>query len=907
MLIFSIPVAETIKNLVEFLNEIYNPTVEFQWIIYFKVFWSLLQDWIKYICTFKWLFNFFNYPIYVSSFYENIFHGYVGRLFNYEPDPELNFVFNFVSFENTTKNLFSLFSGFFGSCFLYLPVSCAQLIWLRRVIIEGEKSGRAALIGLICGNLSLFAFCLFGLREIIHIWFSFELLNYCLGIVLILITVYEMSTYPMRTILQLRTRQFWKVTTLNFLLVWTNQPSVYHFIKNLSFYGVTLLDFSTNTSIVFYLSGIVIGSIFWTYLIKKIVLSLNFFIRFVMKFTPYNYTYVSWIKGFNRFCLTGCIAFIATNLPLYGLDYLVTNSLGFIPQDLVWEKILLFSPLKSSMPDVNNRGRLGEKSSYHSIDTDLSVLNEGHYGGAAPIEFHFETLNYRKEYAWRSRYDRTSSHIFRKGGGLLNRYLNEKLGPLEEARKVQRKQDKKSKKMQRVRKVRKLKKQRRFKVKEEPNLYILEENENENEKLSFLKKNQLLIERFIQGYENEATKNTQDLPDLPSEKLYYFSSFSEMAKYGFDVFSLFENPDSDPVDEEVANDIKQKYYDNFVYKFFLNLDIRNFLKRQPYQLSSKDEINLFKIRLALGEYYNTLRYSNRFPSFKLFSGPKSYCNRIYNQQFKGTLKIVERLFSVNLEKNENIPMLNVEKNKKKELDSFFKDRAPLKFDQPLYLKNKDFINPLLHEQLMKYYGIMLEKLAFRPYIMQEERPFPFFVGWDNEKRMFVLTNRFLTDGQILTDILLPKDDLKKFFEDNIQEFFVQPKQLDKTNKTNETDVTDVTDEITNFTFTTWPISDKEKFYENTFLKRLYRNQRDLNFLNLKGGEDLFKYISPTDEEVIMYKTLPSTLDRVDLKNTNKINSFSAPSQGGFFWPGNLPLKLKIKEKFITPILKKLGL
>ena len=82
------------------------------------------------------------------------------------------------------------------------------------------------------------------------------------------------------------------------------------------------------------------------------------------------------------------------------------------------------------------------------------------------------------------------------------------------------------------------------------------------------------------------------------------------------------------------------------------------MRRQYYRLSPKDEIELFKNRLTLSEYYDTLRSYLKVPTNleSLFCGPKSYSNRIYNQQFKGTLKIVERLFSVNLEIDENIPI-----------------------------------------------------------------------------------------------------------------------------------------------------------------------------------------------------------------------------------------------------------
>ena len=60
MLISTITFAETTKNIVEFLNEIYNPAVEFQWLIFFKFVLNLLKTWIIHIFTLQWLFDFIN-------------------------------------------------------------------------------------------------------------------------------------------------------------------------------------------------------------------------------------------------------------------------------------------------------------------------------------------------------------------------------------------------------------------------------------------------------------------------------------------------------------------------------------------------------------------------------------------------------------------------------------------------------------------------------------------------------------------------------------------------------------------------------------------------------------------------------------------------------------------------------
>ena len=197
-----------------------------------------------------------------------------------------------------------------------------------------------------------------------------------------------------------------------------------------------------------------------------------------------------------------------------------------------------------------------------------------------------------------------------------------------------------------------------------------------------------LIARFIENYAAEANTEDPEVPDLPHEQMIHFSAFSEIAKYGFDLFSMFEEVQLDPFDQPLAAELKEKYSANFIYRFLVHFDISNFLKRQPYKLTSKEEISLFENRLALGEYYNTLRsYSNldEDSGQSLFCGPKSYVNRIYNQQFKGTLKIVERLFSIHLDNDENIPKLP--EWEIPELKESNRDSSILKFDQPLYKKS----------------------------------------------------------------------------------------------------------------------------------------------------------------------------------------------------------------------------
>lgn len=752
---------ETVKNTIEVLNEIYdtgwNIQNSFQW------------DSIKFpIHSFQW--DFLKFPIIIPHESNSVL---ADQIFS----PNLSFL------PSGTESNFVV-SGFVNCFFLYFPLAPVQFIWLRRVIIDGPWAGVAATIGIIVGNLSLLGFCLFGFRDFMNIWFSslWEPLSYFLGIWLIFVVIFQITQKPLKIMKKHQKKELFMICIINFALVWTDQPGLYQFFGNLALHpGVSPLDISEPIP---YFGGLVLGSLFWAPLISYALVQFGYFFPRITK-----YPYSVWIRGLNLFCLIGCITLALTSLPYYGFDYLFANPLGFVPQDKVWDGLPVLK-LRTDASDAN-KGRLGEKSSNASVDTDLSLFDRGSYGGGPVIELNIESLNYKKEYAWRSRFDRLSSRYLTRGGSLLAQYLDIDGSETKQKKPVIEK--------------------------------IIEEKEEEE----ILEEDEDLIERFIESYTAEANIEDPEVPDLPDEQMIKYSAFSEIAKYGFDLFSMFEAVEVDPLDQQLAPELKDKYSANFLYKFLVHVDISNFLKRQPYKLTSQDEITLFQNRLALGEYYNTLRSYSNLGS--LFCGPKSYINRIYNQQFKGTLKIVERLFSVHLEDEQNIPKLpewDIPKIASK------RDPSILKFDQPLY--NNSF-SSVVHEQF-------LDK-SLQEGFLEETAPLPFFTGWDNEQRKFVITNRLLT--RQVSPLLSSKG----------------------------------------IPFTTWPITE-------------FNNSAQLMFRTREEPEDLFKYAEPLmEEETVIYEKLPNIIQRVELKNPEKLQKSLAPTRGGFIWAGNQPLKFQFfKQK-----------
>ena len=1013
-----LPVAETIKNTIEVLNEIYETQNSgLQWVIFLKFSWNVLTDWIVYVFTFQWMNDFIQLPIVIPQVSESIFSDLLNFHVHNPVPSDSNFLSayardsrltswtqNFLTshheaMPSVIQNIIhlskvgiffktSFLSGFLNCFFLYSPISPVQFIWLRRVIIDGPWAGRAATIGIIFGHLSLLGFCLFGFRDIINAWFGLEPFSYFLGIWLIFTVIFEMAHSPFRILKKSQSKELLNIFLINFAIVWTDQSGLYQFFGNLSLHsGVSPIDFSfynSEFSISFYFFGIIIGSFFWTYLISQGILRFGYLFPRIVQ---YSYSY--WIRGVHYFCLISCITLTLTSFPYYGPDYLFTNPLGFFPQDNVFEATNL---LKTNTRDTK-KGRLGEKSSLASIDTDLSLFDRGRYAGGPVVEFHIESLNYQEEYAWRSRVDRLSSRgLMRGGGGLLDQYLTTQLGPVEEALKKQRREKKRAQQIQKfAREIQAEKDQKNEQFSMDEPLPLATAHDNPEDQTGSKDLNRFvdqspndliddyeyLIERFVENYTAEANKEDSEVPNLVDEKMIHFSAFSEIAKYGFDVSSMFESVELDPVDEELAKEIKEKFSENLMYRFLVNCDISNFLKRQPkeYKLTSQDEISLFEKRLALAEYYDTLRSYSQLPSpfsdiFQpLFCGPKSYVNRIYNQQFKGTLKIVERLFSIHLEEDENIPNITngntrlesqketTQKSPQEEIEEIYlklkKDPSVLKFDQPLYKKKFFYKNPLIHEQFLDQMQSSIQKADLSPFL-REGKPLPFFVGWDNQQRKFIVTNRLLTRQKTLSNTSVLNIGLQSSPGANFQiskagstkgkqKVASRSRATEQRGDTNgstkriasrrdgrvkanlpEKSISSLSSlgseftwkklsslrdakpimpirlqnkknlknpVIKNFQFTTWPVTEKA-LKMNPLLSRLYRTYEEMKMMG--SADDVFKYTEPQmEEESLIYDKLPNIVQRIERKN--KLQMSLAPTRGGFIWPGNEPLKFKFTQ------------
>nr|YP_009773646.1 hypothetical chloroplast RF1 [Uronema confervicola]QIZ74185.1 hypothetical chloroplast RF1 [Uronema confervicola] len=134
---------------------------------------------------------------------------------------------------------------------------------------------------------------------------------------------------------------------------------------------------------------------------------------------------------------------------------------------------------------------------------------------------------------------------------------------------------------------------------------------------------------------------------------------------------------------------RQHYDPNELWSKIMKLDVDLFMNRQPnsYFLTNTEEKLLHLRRFLLFEHYDSLRWYTFMTNYRTMKntigGTKSFTNKLYNQQFKGTFHKVRHLFS---------------------LTPSVSNGAILKFDQSLY-NLTSHSNVQGHEELINDFSL----------------------------------------------------------------------------------------------------------------------------------------------------------------------------------------------------------
>ncbi len=794
-----------IRDYIELLNNIYDSVINdinIQTIFQgsFVFLFQSLKFIVFYFFTFQWLRDLIYLPIIIPKISISILNE------NFFLETPLENFFTFLNLPNYNTNKF--FIGLLNSLFISLPLSCSHLIYIRRLLVQGNAAGFSAGIGNIFGQISFIASVVFGLRFIILPWLSFESLNYIIGLFLLINIVYDMVHERVIKKIDWNDRQnLFKIFLLNFLLIWTEQSCIFNFLGNVTIGpNPTILEnFSATTSVNFffnnfsYLAGLLFGSCFFYFVFATLLKNISEYIQ--IKFALLRST---WVIRVNFLLLSTILAFSFSSIPFYGLDYLLTGPLGFISNDKAFKNTIFY---QNEVKDPF--GILGGLSDNLSLDTDVTSFDRGFYL-KPPIFQTFEDLNYSGEYA---------STIRQGNIPLFDQYK-------EKARKIREiiiKKDEVEKQNQ-------------------ESITQINKNNNQNKK-----------QNILDQYQNSTSYNYPTFYTLDNN-VYISSNIQKRFENNYKQSSnlVFENILQNTLNNafadetftvsypEIEKKIKEKFYANPVYKFLLTIDIDTFLQRQPknFLLSSNQEQELYKKRLMLGRYHDTLRVYNTLPYAKefqyFFNGSKSFSDRVYNQQFKGTLHIVRRLFSLSFDSVESI--------KTKE------NNLVLKYDQPLY-KNFQQEQTILHEELEKQ-----NSSNFSSPFLEISNQNPLYFGWDESLRKVVITNR-----------LLPQSIAKFINVEKSKENLIE--------------------------FTTWPVKKENLVQKNSldskFLFETKTNIENYNYTNLLP---LFEY-EDKESGMSYYETLPNNITKI----ASGMVDVMSPNRGGFVWPGNSSLKFSLKD------------
>ena len=812
-----------IKDYIDLLNNVYDSVsgdITLQQLTQqtFLYIFSSIKFLAVYVLSLQWLRDLAYLPIIVPEVSTTIFKE------TYFLDAPLSNFFTLLQAPTYDNNKFII--GFLNSFFLCLPLSTTHLISLRRLLIQGIPAGLTSSIGTIIGYTFFLFSVLFVLRITVIPWLSYEPLSYILGLFLTLTVVYDMAhEHTIRKFDWSQKSQLIQIFFINFVLTWTEQSCFFTYFGNLTLnpQPTILESFSSITSSgsilshSSYLMGILLGSLIFTSLFIIVCLQIS---NVYLKLSGLSYS--RWLRQINFSLLTLIIAFTFTSIPFYSLEYLFAGSLGFISQDKTFDKTIFSSKNLKDSPGV-----LGGYSGLKSLGTDVTPFDRGNYLLPDTNES-FEDLNYQGEYAWTARQDRQALYRTEKSRKLISGFFkktNQNLGQKESG----------------------------IETLASSPLPVSDRATEEERTLS-----KVNDKEFLDNLESldSSSKNYG-----PSD---YFFKLNDRINNDFKIAQPLEplldtsfsqqffQETSNTVDPELEKTIKQRYYSNPIYKLLLNADIDLFLRRQPasYSLSPKEEETLFQKRLILSNYYDSLRYYQKLPYTKdfqtFFNGSKSYADRVYNQQFKGTLKVVRRLFSITFNEEDTLAK-----------------KIILKFDQPLYKNLKSTNSVIGHEELS------LNSNKNKPFI-ELTNPIPFYTGWDEQLRKFVITNRLLPRSTTGYNINFERDQQIKDYP-TLTKLFQNTKKVD---------------------FTMWPLRttllEKSKNALSMPYTLLYEQLSDpQNKLIAESLHDL-------EDSAWKFTTVPPNFKKID---PDQLNDVVPPNRGGFVWPGHSYLKINFKNGF----------
>lgn len=383
----------------------------------------LVKQFLGDFLSLKWFQAIYSFPVVIPNIASamiseiSVLDGYFHNVFTFLEIPisygNQNFLFSCIE-------KFSI--GILNSLFLFLPTSTAHLICLRRFVMQGLEAGYIAGLGTIAGNMVWIGSFIFGFRFLVIPWLSLDIVRYGLGFLLLIKYMWD-SYSEKRTVLENLSKK--KIFLLNFLLTFTEQTNIYPFVSNLSISSdSTFLEgFPTESFPEFvglhgsYLAGIFLGSFsllqFTCWFWENPAFNLYMWAISSFKGTTGVYS-----KTLNFVFLYLTMISAISSISYFGLDYTITNPLGFVHEDRLFDqKGLLETAFLNTKPsDRNtrrNRGRHGRRERWKRRVRRYRTFDASLYDQGIYDLFTVEDLNYGFDRFWLRRKMRNHRVHFR--------------------------------------------------------------------------------------------------------------------------------------------------------------------------------------------------------------------------------------------------------------------------------------------------------------------------------------------------------------------------------------------------------------------------------------------------------------------------------------------------------------
>lgn len=803
--------ASSIKDFADILNDVYaakgftgdfpNTILVQQLAVYIL---KTIASAATYILTFQWFRDVAYLPLFApelnpsSFFVDNLAQDPSSHILSLNVPPNPQYYRGGVD---------QMVSGLINSFFFSLPVSLPHLISIRRLFSQGNVAAAASVLGTVVAHSIFLVAVIFGLRPLVVPWFSLEPLNYAVGVVAVAIAVNSMAKQTGIKIVPWQDRgTLIRIALLNLVLTWCEEMSLFHSLTNLTLNtNNTYLDIYPTTDYyqslllhTVYVVSFVVGHVVFSALFYYLLLVAGEWVR-----SWADFTFPRMARLVNKVMIVSVVAFALSSLPYYGLDYLLMRIAGFLPGDPAYENsVLSLKEIRTGFPHLFKEIPPNPLTKRTPINLDLYPFDRGLYLtqrkqtkenklGKAPAPsdespvLSFEELNYQGEYAWIMRNDSTKELSKTHPNGVktvLKKPRKSYRHFREQARKLQLEAASRSQKRKHVGQT--PEHAEGIIPGESPQLLMGMDHSLDRAFLAHKEIEMGLGEQTAQQPGLFAPLATQDW-QADSQAGLPTSQGTGARRENMQAARLQKTKSVDPIREELSFEkkvnsayskgfaapfsldydqmrsnlwpirkaIKRRYFANPVYRTLLETDIDTFLARQPsaYTIAGNQEHELYKKRQMLERYYNWLRYYEPLQKTMQLRyqipNSRSFVDRVYHQQFKGTLKIARRLFKVTFDPEQNPE----------------RDRV-LSYDQPLYRSGEEGENPSIHEELLTKdmeNGLGNGTLwahsgtpdlaetsspnsrtpADSPFI-EESSSSPMYVGWDAELRKLVVTNRF---------------------------------------------------------------------------------------------------------------------------------------------------------------------